>query len=111
MGVSGPDREELKMKTYLKEITMKQLITETVCFLVFTGLIFWAPWIIKWINSQEAIMLDKMHSEYSRWLAAAKINQAEYEKGDDQRAIEVNKRTIATIEAKLKKLEEQGACL
>ncbi len=55
-------------------------------------------------------MLDKMHSEYSRWLAAAKINQAEYEKGDDQRAIEVNKRTIATIEAKLKKLEEQGAC-
>lgn len=98
------------MNTYLKELSMKQLITETICFLVFTGLIFWAPWIIKWINSQEAIMLDKMHSEYSRWLAAAKINQAEYEKGNDQRAIEVNKRTIATIEAKLKKLEEQGAC-
>ena len=51
MGASGPNREELKMKTYLKELTMKQLITETVCFLVFTGLIFWAPWIIKWINS------------------------------------------------------------
>ena len=51
MGVSGPDREEIKMKTYLKELTMKQLITETVCFLAFTGLIFWAPWIIKWINS------------------------------------------------------------
>lgn len=54
-------------------------------------------------------MLDKMHSEYSRWLAAAKINQAKYEKIKDQRAIEVNKRTIDTIEAKLRELEEKGA--
>jgi len=54
-------------------------------------------------------MLDKMHSEYSRWLAAAKINQTEYEKGDDQRAIDAGKKSIAMIERKLRELEEQGA--
>lgn len=54
-------------------------------------------------------MLDKMHSEYSRWLEAAKINQAQYEKSGDERAINAGRKSIAMIEGKLRKLEEQGA--
>lgn len=54
-------------------------------------------------------MLDKMHSEYSRWLKAAKINQEAYEKSGDERAINAGRKSIARIEEKLRKLEAQGA--
>ena len=55
-------------------------------------------------------MLDKLHSEYCRWLKAAEINQANYVKSGDQRAIAVGEKSIARIKAKIAKLEAQGAC-
>lgn len=56
-------------------------------------------------------MLSKMHTEYTRWLKAAKELQTQYEAGDDQRAIDAGRKSIARLEKKLKELEEQGACL
>lgn len=54
-------------------------------------------------------MLDKIHSEYCRWLKAAEANQIEYVRSGDQRAIEVGEKTIARIKAQIAELEEQGA--
>jgi len=50
-----------------------------------------------------------MHTEYTRWLKVAKELQTQYEAGDDQRAIEVGRKSIARLEQKITELEEQGA--
>lgn len=54
-------------------------------------------------------MLDALHTEYHRWLKAAKINHANYVKIGDQRTIAASEKSIASLEKSIKELEDLGA--
>ena len=45
-------------------------------------------------------MLSKMHTEYTRWLKAAKELQTQYEAGDDQRAIDAGRKYLDSMDGK-----------